>query len=352
MQSIGGNIDSNVNKNNDAYRDMVMRIVQEKMAFEKEFRSLQTGKETKEIFKTENLIWNVSEERLYNLLRINENIKNCLHNILELKHRAVLPSISSVSVQRPITPTTFPQMYPPQVNLGTGVMMQPPPQSAMVPSPHQLPLAQPPMTQAPPQLASHIPIMAQSALAPGLMTGLPPGPNVPIIASQNVDDSRVSRYKDTIIVEPKVKDPMKIPSVVSHRNRIESKIDCNFIHDDDILIEMEKKGKVGNKRRKKKDVKITQDENGEIKRCKHCLDDDTPEWRHGPYGERSVCNACGLFHRKLVHKFGYKYSNLLMRYRRRLNPLNRKVPNFIEIPVEFFNRLQNDTLLNTEFYSL
>lgn len=38
--------------------------------------------------------------------------------------------------------------------------------------------------------------------------------------------------------------------------------------------------------------------------CQHCGSTSTPEWRKGPEDARTLCNACGLFHTKLVKKMG------------------------------------------------
>ncbi|KAK7204111.1 hypothetical protein BZA70DRAFT_201222 [Myxozyma melibiosi] len=37
-------------------------------------------------------------------------------------------------------------------------------------------------------------------------------------------------------------------------------------------------------------------------RCRQCGISETPEWRRGPDGVRTLCNACGLHHAKLVKK--------------------------------------------------
>ncbi|KAI8665772.1 GATA-type domain-containing protein [Fusarium keratoplasticum] len=37
-------------------------------------------------------------------------------------------------------------------------------------------------------------------------------------------------------------------------------------------------------------------------RCHRCGRTDTPEWRRGPDGARTLCNACGLVHAKLERK--------------------------------------------------
>lgn len=38
--------------------------------------------------------------------------------------------------------------------------------------------------------------------------------------------------------------------------------------------------------------------------CQRCGTTETPEWRRGPGGVKTLCNACGLFHAKLVKKKG------------------------------------------------
>jgi hypothetical protein len=40
--------------------------------------------------------------------------------------------------------------------------------------------------------------------------------------------------------------------------------------------------------------------------CQRCGITDTPEWRKGPNGSRTLCNACGLFHAKLLKREGPK----------------------------------------------
>ena len=39
-------------------------------------------------------------------------------------------------------------------------------------------------------------------------------------------------------------------------------------------------------------------------KCHRCGTTETPEWRRGPNGVRTLCNACGLFHSKLVKRKG------------------------------------------------
>ncbi|KAI8369375.1 GATA zinc finger-domain-containing protein [Radiomyces spectabilis] len=37
-------------------------------------------------------------------------------------------------------------------------------------------------------------------------------------------------------------------------------------------------------------------------RCHSCNISETPEWRRGPDGARTLCNACGLHYAKLTRK--------------------------------------------------
>lgn len=83
--------------------------------------------------------------------------------------------------------------------------------------------------------------------------------------------------------------------------------------------------------------------------CLHCGEASTPEWRRGPYGNRTLCNACGLFYRKLVKKFGVKDANILMRYKREINPEDRRVPSLVNVPATFLTQLNEDTSLDADF---
>lgn len=44
--------------------------------------------------------------------------------------------------------------------------------------------------------------------------------------------------------------------------------------------------------------------NGYKLRCECCMSDSTPEWRRGPNGARTLCNACGLYYAKVSKKKG------------------------------------------------
>lgn len=52
--------------------------------------------------------------------------------------------------------------------------------------------------------------------------------------------------------------------------------------------------------------------------CMHCSSKGTPEWRRGPDGERTLCNACGLFYSKLVKKYGEDDARSIMENRKKM----------------------------------
>ncbi|XP_074286985.1 GATA transcription factor 12-like [Silene latifolia] len=51
--------------------------------------------------------------------------------------------------------------------------------------------------------------------------------------------------------------------------------------------------------------------NGEVRRCVHCATDKTPQWRTGPTGPKTLCNACGV---------RYKSGRLVPEYRPAASP--------------------------------
>ncbi|KAF8003930.1 hypothetical protein HF325_001378 [Metschnikowia pulcherrima] len=51
--------------------------------------------------------------------------------------------------------------------------------------------------------------------------------------------------------------------------------------------------------------------------CSHCQLTQTPEWRRGPDGLRTLCNACGLFYLKLTKKFGFDDANMIFAHKKR-----------------------------------
>lgn len=62
------------------------------------------------------------------------------------------------------------------------------------------------------------------------------------------------------------------------------------------------------------------------RKCLRCGTSDTPEWRTGPYGSKTLCNACGLYHYKLVKKKGILFANNeLLKYKIVLDKKGRRV---------------------------
>lgn len=79
---------------------------------------------------------------------------------------------------------------------------------------------------------------------------------------------------------------------------------------------------VGKKRGRKKKADV---------KCGQCLLENTPEWRRGPNGSRTLCNACGLFYLKLTKKFGYEDANIIFAYKKKHNEvLDRIVPTTVQ----------------------
>ncbi|PWA49769.1 GATA transcription factor 12 [Artemisia annua] len=61
---------------------------------------------------------------------------------------------------------------------------------------------------------------------------------------------------------------------------------------------------------KKKEV-YDNESNGDGRRCLHCATDKTPQWRTGPLGPKTLCNACGV---------RYKSGRLVPEYRPAASP--------------------------------
>ena len=51
-------------------------------------------------------------------------------------------------------------------------------------------------------------------------------------------------------------------------------------------------------------------------KCNHCESTETPEWRRGPDGSRTLCNACGLFYSKLTKRYGTEDAVVIMKSRK------------------------------------
>jgi hypothetical protein len=52
-------------------------------------------------------------------------------------------------------------------------------------------------------------------------------------------------------------------------------------------------------------------------RCLQCNIESTPEWRRGPSGDRTLCNACGLYYIKAVRSRGERIAAELLSQRKR-----------------------------------
>ncbi|KAK7582974.1 hypothetical protein V3481_012268 [Fusarium oxysporum f. sp. vasinfectum] len=58
------------------------------------------------------------------------------------------------------------------------------------------------------------------------------------------------------------------------------------------------------------EIKRQRDRTARPSRCRRCSRIDTPEWRRGPDGARTLCNACGLHYAKLKRKRQLKASSI------------------------------------------
>lgn len=89
------------------------------------------------------------------------------------------------------------------------------------------------------------------------------------------------------------------------------------------------------------------------KKCFQCQETNTPEWRLGPYGSRSLCNACGLYYRRLIQRYDLKQANLIMRFNRFIQPTNvRQVPSHIEIPHDIIKQFDMDPTLDNNYNTI
>lgn len=60
--------------------------------------------------------------------------------------------------------------------------------------------------------------------------------------------------------------------------------------------------------------------------CSQCNSVHIPEWRKGPNGTRSLCNACGLFYSKLTKKFGAIDSEKFFIIQKKSKSFDRTLP--------------------------
>lgn len=59
--------------------------------------------------------------------------------------------------------------------------------------------------------------------------------------------------------------------------------------------------------------------------CNHCRSRSSPEWRRGPDGKRTLCNACGIFFFKLLRKYSADKARSIMAERKGLDASNRRL---------------------------
>ncbi|KAL2939895.1 GATA transcription factor 12 [Bienertia sinuspersici] len=62
---------------------------------------------------------------------------------------------------------------------------------------------------------------------------------------------------------------------------------------------------------KRRDSNGPENGSGEVRRCLHCAAEKTPQWRTGPMGPKTLCNACGV---------RYKSGRLVPEYRPAASP--------------------------------
>ncbi|RCH96845.1 hypothetical protein CU097_012689 [Rhizopus azygosporus] len=76
-------------------------------------------------------------------------------------------------------------------------------------------------------------------------------------------------------------------------------------------------------------------------RCHSCNTTETPEWRRGPDGARTLCNACGLHYSKLLRKGSLTvqtHSYLLDSQSAEM----KKTPRVIQFPIIQIQAQKND----------
>lgn len=110
--------------------------------------------------------------------------------------------------------------------------------------------------------------------------------------------------------------------------------------------------KDSNKKIMKKRIYNKKNKNIKVITCQHCAEIQTPEWRRGPYGNRTLCNACGLYYRKLIKRFDTKNANLIMRFNKLINPMDRRIPLNVNVPNNIIDKFDNDDSLDSDYYSI
>ncbi|KAI9866140.1 MAG: hypothetical protein M1813_001701 [Trichoglossum hirsutum] len=128
-----------------------------------------------------------------------------------------------------------------------------------------------------------------------------PSPNMPTVADV---DEMLEQSKKTSEVLEHIKEVLQMQQNVADHRAHESSYkssteydmeDTSIYHDD-----MKNSGLMG------PDPKKRRGRAAPPGRCHSCNRAETPEWRRGPDGARTLCNACGLHYAKLTRKMGPK----------------------------------------------
>lgn len=99
-----------------------------------------------------------------------------------------------------------------------------------------------------------------------------------------------------------------------------------------VLVQLKNSGQMENRRRFKSEPDMRMPKKRGRKKkantiCSQCRLENTPEWRRGPEGSRTLCNACGLFYLKLTKRFGPNQAGTIMRVKKSRNEIyDRLVP--------------------------
>ncbi|PVH16597.1 uncharacterized protein CXQ87_004892 [Candidozyma duobushaemuli] len=85
--------------------------------------------------------------------------------------------------------------------------------------------------------------------------------------------------------------------------------------------------------KKRRSSKKKSKSNGRSKKpkthCHQCGLTSTPEWRRGPTGSRSLCNACGIYYMKLLRRFTEDQANSIFVFKKNTNTISERIiPSF------------------------
>lgn len=170
---------------------------------------------------------------------------------------------------------------------------QPPQQQQVGPHPHQQqPLLQPP----PPQMLQQS--VPPSYAYPQVHPGMPIPPQHPQQQQQQLPNQH-HPHQSNQMHRTSAPPPTKhfTDPIIHERTASDSGLPTGPVSGGS---SSNSSGVSGNSRRVKKRTR----EGSAVLVCHHCGASETPEWRRGPNGARTLCNACGLFHAKMVKKNG------------------------------------------------